>query len=248
MHGHLQTRSWNGTPIPRRTTDGYVNATAMCKANGKRWSDYRESDRCQQYIDALESETGISGFDLIQSTRGGTGSLTMVHPQVAIDLARWISAPFAVWMDGWFLEKTAPQPLPATSEQQNLEWLMKFANSYGIAFDDRDQLQIKNYAMQLALPAAGGVTGVYTDIPISRGVMELFNVVLSNEQLSKIGRYLARSWRVEFACEPAKHDQYVDGANRSTFHYPKEWIYDELKGLYKEQPQLFAKENKARLR
>jgi hypothetical protein len=248
MHGQLQTRSWNGTAIPRRTSDGYVNATAMCKANGKRWSDYRESDRCQQYIDALESETGISGFDLIQSTRGGTGSLTMVHPQVAIDLARWISAPFAVWMDGWFLEKTAPQPLPATPEQQNLEWLMKFAGSYGIAFDDRDQLQIKNYAMQLALPAAGGVTGVYTDIPISRGVMELFNVVLSNEQLSKIGRYLARSWRVEFACEPAKHDQYVDGANRSTFHYPKEWIYDELKGLYKEQPQLFAKENKARLR
>lgn len=25
-------------------------------------------------------------------------------PQVAVDLARWISAPFAVWMDGWFLE------------------------------------------------------------------------------------------------------------------------------------------------
>ena len=247
MHGHLQTRSWNGTPIPRRTTDNYVNATAMCKANEKRWSDYRESDRCQKYLEALSQTTGIPVFELIDSRRGNDGG-TWVHPQTAVDLARWISAPFAVWMDGWFLERTSSQPLPTTPEQQNLEWLMKFAGSYGIAFDDRDQLQIKNYAMQLALPAAGGVTGVYTDIPISRGVMELFNVVLSNEQLSKIGRYLARSWRVEFACEPAKHDQYVDGANRSTFHYPKEWIYDELKGLYKEQPQLFAKEYKARLR
>ena len=43
----LISRSWNGTPISRRTSDGYVNATAMCKANNKRWSDYRESGRCQ---------------------------------------------------------------------------------------------------------------------------------------------------------------------------------------------------------
>ena len=249
MYGQLQTRSWNGTPIPRRTTDGYVNATAMCRANGKQWNDYFRTDRATLYMEALVGSAG-NPADLFTtiSTGANEGRGTWVHPQVAVDLARWISAPFAVWMDGWFLERTSPQPLPTTPEQQNLEWLMKFAGSYGIAFDDRDQLQIKNYAMQLALPAAGGVTGVYTDIPISRGVMELFNVVLSNEQLSKIGRYLARSWRVEFACEPAKHDQYVDGANRSTFHYPKEWIYDELKGLYKEQPQLFAKENKARLR
>ena len=245
MHGQLQTRSWNGTPIPRRTTDGYVNATAMCKANDKRWANYFQTDRSAEYLSALSGETGIAVSQLCLVKHG---TETWVHPQVAVDLARWISAPFAVWMDGWFLEKASPEVLSATPEQQNLEWLMKFAGSYGIAFDDRDQLQIKNYAMQLALPAAGGVTGVYTDIPISRGVMELFNVVLSNEQLSKIGRYLARSWRVEFACEPAKHDQYVDGANRSTFHYPKEWIYDELKGLYKEQPQLFTKENKARLR
>jgi formylmethanofuran dehydrogenase subunit D len=34
----LDVRIWNGTPISRRTTDGYVNATAMCKANGKQWN------------------------------------------------------------------------------------------------------------------------------------------------------------------------------------------------------------------
>lgn len=31
----LQSRSWNGTSIQRRTVDGFVNATAMAKANGK---------------------------------------------------------------------------------------------------------------------------------------------------------------------------------------------------------------------
>jgi hypothetical protein len=100
----LVSRSWNGTPISRRTSDGYVNATAMCKANGKRWKDYRESDRCQHYLDALESVAGISVHALVESRSGGAGGGgTWVHPQVAVDLARWISAPFAVWMDGWFL-------------------------------------------------------------------------------------------------------------------------------------------------
>ena len=66
-HPALVSRSWNGTPISRRTTDGYVNATAMCKANGKRWKDYRESDRCQHYLDALESVAGISVHALVES-------------------------------------------------------------------------------------------------------------------------------------------------------------------------------------
>jgi hypothetical protein len=76
----------------------------MCKANMKRWSDYRESDRCQLYLDALSQTTEIPVFDLIQS-RQGQGGGTWVHRQVAVDLARWISPAFAVWMDGWFLEQ-----------------------------------------------------------------------------------------------------------------------------------------------
>ena len=100
----LVSRAWNGTPIARRTTDGYVNATAMCKANGKEWSKYRESDRCQNYLDALAETSEIRMFDLIEA-RQGNGGGTWVHPSLAVDLARWISAPFAVWMDGWFLEE-----------------------------------------------------------------------------------------------------------------------------------------------
>jgi hypothetical protein len=121
-HPALVSRSWNGTPISRRTTDGYVNATAMCKANGKRWKDYRESDRCQLYLDALESVAGISVHALVESRSGGAGGGgTWVHPQVAVDLARWISAPFAVWMDGWFLESIQQiQPTPVETPSPRL--------------------------------------------------------------------------------------------------------------------------------
>ena len=49
----LISRSWNDTPIQRRTTDGFVNATAMCKANGKQWSHYRETDRTNGHLEKL---------------------------------------------------------------------------------------------------------------------------------------------------------------------------------------------------
>ena len=151
----LITRAWNGTPISRRTTDGYVNATAMCQANGKQWSKYRESDRCQTYLDALAETSEIRMFDLIES-RQGQGGGTWVHPQVAVDLARWISAPFAVWMDRWFLEEierasqvrdTRIPALPAPAEQvtaaaQGLVFIWDALESRGLA-DDRDRIELK---------------------------------------------------------------------------------------------------------
>ena len=113
----LVSRSWNGTPIARRTRDGNVNATTMGKANGKQWNDYWRTDRATAYLEALCTETGIPVSSLCLSLKGGSHQGTWIHPQVAVDLAHWISAPFAVWMDGWFLEslqQSAPAPLGTT--------------------------------------------------------------------------------------------------------------------------------------
>jgi hypothetical protein len=86
----LITRAWNGTPIARRTTDGFVNATAMCRANGKEWKHYFETDRCHKYLDALEGSVVIPTDRLFTSITTGPndGRGTWVHPQVAVDLAR----------------------------------------------------------------------------------------------------------------------------------------------------------------
>lgn len=105
----LVVRAWNGTPIGRRPVDGYVNATAMCKANSKRWNDYWETDRAAKYLQALSTDTRkpVTGRDgLVVSIRGGDSQGTWVHERVAVDLARWLSPEFAVWMDGWFVEET----------------------------------------------------------------------------------------------------------------------------------------------
>lgn len=105
----LTGREWNGTLISQRQADGYVNATAMCKANGKLWKNYHQNDRTQAYIAALAGVAGIpaTGNDgVVQTAKGGRPEIqgTWIHPRLAIDLARWISPEFAVWMDGWFLE------------------------------------------------------------------------------------------------------------------------------------------------
>jgi hypothetical protein len=110
----LSARVWNGVGISRRDSDGYVNATAMCHANGKRWRDYSINDRSQAYIAALAAEARIPASALVHSIRGGKPEYqgTWIHPRLAVDLARWISPPFAVWMDAWFLEGLSPVSAP----------------------------------------------------------------------------------------------------------------------------------------
>ena len=110
----IVVRTWNDAPISRRDSDGYADATAMCQANGKLWGNYRQLDRTTDYITALADATGLQPAQLIISTKGGPAHLqgTWIHPRLAVDLARWISPAFAVWMDGWFLDAVAaPQKL-----------------------------------------------------------------------------------------------------------------------------------------
>jgi hypothetical protein len=133
----------------------------------------------------------------------------------------------------------APAP-QLTPEQQSLEWLMGFSQRWGIQLDDRDQLQIRNHAMSLALPAAGGQS-VYNDIPISRAVFEQFRVQLPTKQLAKIGRAVARRFRTEFKTDPPQHDQYVEGANREVAHYDRKWLVEALRQIHDDDPSLFCR-------
>jgi hypothetical protein len=142
----LQVRAWNGSPIERRESDGFVNATAMCKAAGKLWGHYWANARTKEYVKALGTvignpitvDDGSAGnlldpgsdaetsTDLIQTVQGGPAHLqgTWIDPRLAIDLARWCSPEFAVWMDSWFIDwmlsrQQASQPAtppPATSQ------------------------------------------------------------------------------------------------------------------------------------
>ena len=93
--------------IYQRHEDGYVNATAMCKAAGKLMGHYKELDATKEFIQALSSDIGKTITDIIVTQRGGDPILqgTWVHPDLAVHLAMWLSPKFAVkvvrWVNDW---------------------------------------------------------------------------------------------------------------------------------------------------
>jgi KilA-N domain len=104
--------------IEQRVKDGYVNATALCKAAGRPWSRYWDARPSRDFAEALSAEIGISISELIQSVKGGDIKLqgTWVHPQVAIHLAQWLSPEFAVKVSGWVYKWMSGHGQPAKVE------------------------------------------------------------------------------------------------------------------------------------
>lgn len=105
MPGFIDRRAENEV-IFQRVTDGYINATAMCKAAGKKMNDYNRLSTTQPFLDELSSVTGIPATRLLLTSSGGTPHLqgTWVHPQVAVHLAQWLSPKFAVLVTQWVAE------------------------------------------------------------------------------------------------------------------------------------------------
>jgi hypothetical protein len=102
----LIDRSVDKDTVQQRVTDGYINATALCKASGKNFADYSRLKTSEDFLKELSSDMGIPISALIQQIRGGKPELqgTWVHPQVAINLAQWSSAKFAVLVSKWVFE------------------------------------------------------------------------------------------------------------------------------------------------
>ena len=103
--------------VEQRGDNGYINATALCKAAGKRWHNYVRQETTGHFLRALEAKTRISALVLIQEVRVAGVTAMWVHPKVAIHLAQWLSADFAVQVSEWVYDwasagkssPTAPQ-------------------------------------------------------------------------------------------------------------------------------------------
>lgn len=117
----LVPHTYQGSLIQQRATDGYINATAMCKAANKLFNDYTRLRSTAEFRLALAGSTGIPVDQLVMSIVTGPNDLrgSWVHPQMAINLATWLSGDFAVqvsqWVVDWMTGRGAPAkptPLP----------------------------------------------------------------------------------------------------------------------------------------
>jgi len=112
---------FNDTDIHQRSDDGYVDATAMCRANSKQFNDYFRLETTQAFLEALSLTTGIpvvknsnyGDLALLESKEGRYGG-TWIHPKAAINLGQWCSPEFAVFVSelvfAWMTGKTQVQP------------------------------------------------------------------------------------------------------------------------------------------
>jgi hypothetical protein len=84
----------NGLIVPIRS-DGMINATYLCKAGNKLFSDYMRLQSTQDYLKVLESDMGIPISRLLEVNIGGHSG-TWIHRKVGYHIAQWISPEFAV--------------------------------------------------------------------------------------------------------------------------------------------------------
>lgn len=102
----LVPHTYQGALIQQRAADGYINATAMCKAASREWAHYNANAATKAFLAALQGSLGIPRDVVVQSIMAGVNEArgTWVHPQVAIHLAQWLSPEFAVRVTEWVYE------------------------------------------------------------------------------------------------------------------------------------------------
>ncbi len=107
------TLTLNGIAIESRE-DQYVNATQLCKAGGKKFSNWYKLDSTKELIktldDNLKSDTQNrrSLKPLVDIKKGGNINTnaqgSWIHPDLAVQLAQWISPVFAIQVSRWIRE------------------------------------------------------------------------------------------------------------------------------------------------
>jgi hypothetical protein len=167
----LIARTHAETVISQRAKDGYINATAMCKAANKLFNDYSRLSTTEAFVKELGAVTGIPVTELIQSLRGGHPELqgTWVHPQVAIHLAQWLSPQFAVQVTQWVFEWISGGPKIIERLPYHLRRYV--ANMSAIPRTHFSMLQELTYGLIAPMEAQGYTLPDYMVPDISQGRM-----------------------------------------------------------------------------
>jgi len=89
---------FEGQQITIRPSDGYWNATEMCKRYDRKFNDFSRTKGAIDYVEALSAKAGIPALELVQVKKGGNRPGVWVHQRVALKLAAWLNAHFEVWV------------------------------------------------------------------------------------------------------------------------------------------------------
>ena len=148
---NITLSSYNNFTISRRESDGWVNLTQMCKANGKLLGHFLALKSTKAYFQAIESDIAIPISEMIEVKKGGDPKLqgSWGHPEIAILLAQWISPEFHRWCNAHIFVlmsdgKTSLDIDPFERMQEILSDL-RLDVDHAIAIDDRFET-VESYA------------------------------------------------------------------------------------------------------
>jgi len=133
----------NGVFVEQRSTDGFINGTAMCVAHGKDVSDWLKTDDTWDLVVALADDLGIVPNDpknrksgnsvftrvsayypslaIVKRGSPDTGGGTWLHPDLALHLAQWCSKPFAIQVSRWIREWMTSGQNPIWTQQIDID-------------------------------------------------------------------------------------------------------------------------------
>ncbi|HBP1136149.1 KilA-N domain-containing protein [Pseudomonas aeruginosa] len=199
-----------GNLIHQRAADGYINATAMCQAAGKKFSHYNTVKGNIDFIEALSRSLVLPPNILVQSIKGGNYQGTWVHPQVAVHLAQWLSPEFAVQVTSWVVEWMAGGMSPQTASRVPVHLQRYIANRARIPNTHFSMLNELTLALIAPLEAEGYVLPEHMIPDISSGRM--------------FSDWLRKERGIDPSTFPTYRHQYLDGRIVDARLYPNELL------------------------
>ena len=155
----------NGITVLSRE-DGFINATAMCKAGGKQFKHWNCLESTKVLIKALEDaenlkagiptslmsvdipEVGIPTSQFIVSIKGNSSKFSQgswIHPDLAVHLAMWISPTFGIQVSGWVRELALTGSVTIGKEKTSQQLLELQKDFKKLEDKHRKLLQKKQY-------------------------------------------------------------------------------------------------------
>ena len=151
----------NGITVLSRE-DGFINATALCKAGGKLFGNWYKSEPAKELIKVLENKIQNEYREksdiqneyreeseyptVIDIKKGNTSKFSQgswIHPDLAVHLAIWISPAFGIQISRWIRELALTGTVTIENEKSSHE-LLELQKNYKKLEDEHHKLLQKN--------------------------------------------------------------------------------------------------------
>ena len=175
--------------IPMRE-DGYINVTMLCKASGKDINEWKKNKSSIDLLNACFSLGGIPPSELLKSIRVGKTQYKFAHPDIAIQIAQWISPSFALQVSRWTRELLLFGKVELGNEKSDKELEYKLEEQIKLLTEEKEEvINTAKKQLEESQEEVKKLRKKYVKQP--KEVLEQKNVVylMTSEESEKVGEY-----------------------------------------------------------